>query len=869
MADKSRDIVYNLSVKSDGKDLDKLNKQTKKTGKNLGDIKTKGKGAEGGLKNVGGMAGKTGGMMGKLGGVLGNLPKIFTTVATGAKALFAVLTANPIGLILTIIGALIGVIIAVVSKFQPLLDWISDKIAYVTGMVDAFVESMSSIGDILAAVFSGDFAKAGEMMTDMGDRMLATAEAAETLNKVLREYEVQQKLNDATSAEVAAKMKQLEGVYKDQGKSIEERNKAFEQYYEMRKVQAQDDLDAQTKVTAAEIALFNAKYRVQVKNATEINAYIKENANAREDGLALQDTIIKQTTLEGKVAEEGSKKAQEGNRLRTQGLTEQLKLLKARTKYYEATHQSILEGEKTFSAEMLAGEEERLTNIQTKRITQARKEYALVQLNYADNANKLKEAELKYATEVINIKKATNKTIEKNQETFNTQQLTTLKEAFNLLNQENIVAIKDTTIATKKELNERLGVHKVISNEQIKIIEATAKAEGWSNDKLKTELLKIEQGYTATVLKLNKSLADNLAKGEAQRVKDKKDATKLLEDIEKGYLDSRQLSINEAYAEESAANKTMLDQKNADLKLAYDNNLISDEKYTTAKKEADATYVAEQAETDAVYAEEKMNALSENIAVAQALSQAFQDFNNAQRDLELAKIKEKYDAEDKLANDKYGKEANKFKKQLTDGLITQKKYDKEMGELKNTFDAEQKTREDARVAAENKAKKEAFDKNKKFQIASTIMAGAQAIIGTWSGYATMGLPGTILAAVQTALIAGTTAMQVATINQQQFSAAGGGILQGSLHAAGGINMGDVEGEGGEFIINRASTKKYTPLLNSINQAGNTNGDTNNVDKLIDYEKLAGAMQSKKTYVTSKDITDVQAEDTKVKDRTEF
>ena len=61
----------------------------------------------------------------------------------------------------------------------------------------------------------------------MGNKMLDVAAATEQLTQALREYDIQQKLNDATTAEVTANMKKLEGIYKDQGKSIEERKNAL------------------------------------------------------------------------------------------------------------------------------------------------------------------------------------------------------------------------------------------------------------------------------------------------------------------------------------------------------------------------------------------------------------------------------------------------------------------------------------------------------------------------------------------------------------------------------------------------------------------------------------------------------------------
>jgi len=403
MAEKKK-IIYEVEVKSDNKGLEKLDTQAKKTNKTLTDTSKSAKKTSDSTKSMSDNFGDASKSMGSFGGGLAKLPTMFLSAAKATWGFTKALLANPVMLISTAIVGLIGLVGAVLSKFQPFMDFISDKFAYVSGLVDGFITSLQSMGDLVKAVFSGNFKEAGDIAAKMGDQITGTANAQEQLNKALRDYEIQQKLNDATSAEVAAKMKQLEGIYKDQSRSMEERTEAFNKYYEMRKAQATDDYNNQKNLHNKELNLLNEKYQLEVKTADEIKeAYDKGLIPSKEDYEKIMDSIIKTTELEGKVADESARKAMEGNKLRTQGLSEQLNLLKAQTSYYEETNKSILVAGNKLTEELLKEEEKRLILIANQKKAAAQKELDIIKVSYANNINKIKEAELKKATEILKI----------------------------------------------------------------------------------------------------------------------------------------------------------------------------------------------------------------------------------------------------------------------------------------------------------------------------------------------------------------------------------------------------------------------------------------------------------------------------------
>jgi hypothetical protein len=104
--------------------------------------------------------------------------------------------------------------------------------------------------------------------------------------------------------------------------------------------------------------------------------------------------------------------------------------------------------------------------------------------------------------------------------------------------------------------------------------------------------------------------------------------------------------------------------------------------------------------------------------------------------------------------------------------------------------------------------KEYAKKQQAISVSQAIINGAQAVTEVWKTWA----DNPPIAAVFTALAVGTVAAQIATIKKQKF--AKGGDVKGPLHSQGGVQA---ELEGGEYVINRASTSKYRSLIEGINE----------------------------------------------------
>jgi hypothetical protein len=93
----------------------------------------------------------------------------------------------------------------------------------------------------------------------------------------------------------------------------------------------------------------------------------------------------------------------------------------------------------------------------------------------------------------------------------------------------------------------------------------------------------------------------------------------------------------------------------------------------------------------------------------------------------------------------------------------------------------------------------------------------------------------------------------------------GGLLKGRRHANGGIMTPMGELEGGEFVINRAATASFLPMLEAINAMGvGRNGGQNNVGSNFESSMGSGSPVLK-TYVIASDVTSQQEADKRIQD----
>lgn len=199
-----------------------------------------------------------------------------------------------------------------------------------------------------------------------------------------------------------------------------------------------------------------------------------------------------------------------------------------------------------------------------------------------------------------------------------------------------------------------------------------------------------------------------------------------------------------------------------------------------------------------------LNISDEELAAlkSQALQAAQQIFGSIQQIAQDA-TQRRLENDLKAVEDEAESEKAILKGKLDKNLITEKQYEKKLAEI--DADAEAKREE---------LNKEAFEKNKRWNIAQALMNGALALTKLFTETTVINPATWIAAGITTA----TTAAQIAAIGAQKY--ARGGELHGASHARGGIK-GNVQGhnielEGDEVVINKRSAQKYRNALSWIN-----------------------------------------------------
>lgn len=136
----------------------------------------------------------------------------------------------------------------------------------------------------------------------------------------------------------------------------------------------------------------------------------------------------------------------------------------------------------------------------------------------------------------------------------------------------------------------------------------------------------------------------------------------------------------------------------------------------------------------------------------------------------------------------------------------------------------QKEREEALIRKKEK-------QNRKIELGQKLIEG---IVNTAVGVTAALKYGPILGPIFAAIIGAMGALQTAIITKQISKLEKGGKLKGKSHAQGGIPVGNtgVEVEGGEFVVNKKSTKKYETLIEAINE-----------DNVVKIKKQVGKLAS--------------------------
>jgi len=296
------------------------------------------------------------------GGVLGGLQKGLSSVGGFVKSQLTsafnsfgtALKANPIFFIGGIIVGVVAVMKKMLEPFQPVMEWLEDKIAYLSGLISGFSNSIGAIGDAISAVFSGDFAQAGKVLGDVEANIKGVAKAAENLNQVLGDMEIKSKALETETARTASREAELQEVLMDVTKSVVEKTNALKELKKIQETNASSNREiAREEMKAIEL---------------HVNAQLKAK-NVKIDVIKATDAQLLALRLANKITE-----------------TQYNDISASRKKFYEA------ESKFKENSKALQKAENKIFNEEKAKQNEAQKKQA--EISKAINAEKL-EAEKK------------------------------------------------------------------------------------------------------------------------------------------------------------------------------------------------------------------------------------------------------------------------------------------------------------------------------------------------------------------------------------------------------------------------------------------------------------------------------------------
>lgn len=410
---------------------------------------------------------------------------------------------------------------------------------------------------------------------------------------------------------------------------------------------------------------------------------------------------------------------------------------------------------------------------------------------------------------------------------------------------------RDKKIAEeKKARDQKLKDDKVLLDagfqaeiEQAKLSLSLTTANSQAQHKAKIDLLEAEKKYrdqklkdeaTAEKNRVTDSIADETRRAEAHKSIDDKLKSQLDQNEQKLKTDriAAQKATDEARKQSNEEFLGWLKKaQDGDFKgfTTYLADRIKDEKanlkgrdqenvsFFSAMKAAMTgdfktftTFLAQKTKDESVFNKQSFQDFNNKTQaigqVAQAGIQALQSLNKAYLEKQQANIKKEKDTQLAAWKEKYDK-----------GLVSKEDYEK--GVEKINKDSDNKTKQ---------VQKEAFERDKKLQIAMALVAGALAFVKALaSGF----FPVNLVMAAATAVATG---LQVAMIKRQAFSGAKGGVIrnagvvQGGQHGQqygdGGISMvdrktgnevGEIEGGEPVMILSRNTYKNNKPVVDRL------------------------------------------------------
>lgn len=181
--------------------------------------------------------------------------------------------------------------------------------------------------------------------------------------------------------------------------------------------------------------------------------------------------------------------------------------------------------------------------------------------------------------------------------------------------------------------------------------------------------------------------------------------------------------------------------------------------------------------------------------IANTILGVFQGVNELRKvelDNNLNALRDSTAQQTSVLNEEYNAQREALNAQLEQNLISREQYDSALSSLDKNLASSTKQLRDKQQAEEDRQRKAAFEREKKLKIAQAIIAGIQGAVQAFTGAFQLGpIAGPIVGGILAALVASTTAVQVAAIRKTQYDSGAPEITAVSTASpnTGGVDTG--------------------------------------------------------------------------------
>lgn len=290
-----------------------------------------------------------------------------------------------------------------------------------------------------------------------------------------------------------------------------------------------------------------------------------------------------------------------------------------------------------------------------------------------------------------------------------------------------------------------------------------------------------------------------------------------------------------------------------------------EELITKFKKNSDLEYEQKKKEITQKYAKENADVVkkSEEDVLAYRLAQldkynqvatqiansilgvfnAVNELNKVNSENELRALRDSTAQQTDTLNEEYNKQKALLDEKLAAGVISQQQYDETIKGMNTNLTKSTEDLNKAFRAKELAEKKKAFESDKKLKIAQAIISGISGALSAFTGAFQLGpIAGPIVGGILAGLVAATTAVQVAAISKTKFDGGAPEITPPNTSGGGGADTG------AGAVTNAASTGGFTGFNQGLLGTPTGAGATGTV---------LNPGQPQRVYVLESDITNSQ------------